>query len=450
MKELIDKKREFFLSGKTLDLNYRKEKLIRLKNILKREEQNIFKALNKDLNKSNFESYMSELGLTMSVLNYTLKHFKSWAKPKSHGAGLAHFPSSAKVYKEPYGVTLIISPWNYPLLLSLEPVIAAFSAGNTVILKPSAYSMNTSKILKDILEEAFSDGSVSVILGSRNENAQLLNQKFDYVFFTGSTSVGKVVAKACAETLTPFSLELGGKSPCIVSESANIDLAAKRIVWGKLLNAGQTCVAPDYIYANKNIRDKLIQRIKYWMAIFVKDKDDNNFVKMINEKSFDRVISLIDKDKVVYGGSFNRDNLKIDPTILASVAEDDKVMEQEIFGPILPIIDYENIEDVIRKLKTKAKPLALYIFTKNRREERLIINSLSFGGGAINDTLIHIATHLPFGGVGESGIGSYHGKRSFDTFTHEKTIVKKSNLIDLPIRYIPYTKLKNKLLRWFM
>ena len=383
-----------------------------------------------------------------------LKNIKKFAKRKKVKTPLAQF--SAKSYKlsSPYGNVLIMSPWNYPFLLSIQPLVDAISAGNTAIVKPSAYSPETSKIIEKIIEETFSPNFVAVITGGRKENATLLEKKFDFIFFTGSQTVGKLVLKQASEYLTPVVLELGGKSPCIVDKSANIKLSAKRIVFGKFLNCGQTCVAPDYILCDKSIKDELVKELIYQTKLQFSENalEYKNYGKIINEKHFNRLSSLIMREKTVYGGKTSPETLKIEPTIMDNISWSDPVMQEEIFGPILPILTYEKIDDVFNILKDKPKPLALYLFSQNKQNINELTTKLNFGGGCINDTIIHLATsEMGFGGVGESGMGTYHGKEGFYTFSHTKSIVDKKNWIDLPMRYQPY---KNgffaKLIRFFL
>lgn len=453
IKKIVDTQRNFFHTNATIDVKYRINALKKLKSVILKYETEINEALKKDLGKSAFEGYMCETGLVLSEISYMLKHIKSFAKEKNVHSPLAQFHSRSFVKPSPYGVVLIMSPWNYPFLLTMDPLVDAISAGNTVVLKPSAYSPHTSEILCKIISECFSPKYVSIVTGGRAENTCLLNENFDYIFFTGSQTVGKEVMRCAAETLTPVTLELGGKSPCIVEKSANIKLAAKRIVFGKYLNCGQTCVAPDYIYCDKSVKDDLINEIKKQIALqFTNNPLDNeNYGKIISEKHFNRLIGLIEKNKIVHGGKIDSKNLRIEPTVMDNITFKDKVMQEEIFGPILPIITFDSIENAITKINSMASPLALYIFSNNKHIIKKVTSSCSFGGGCINDTIIHLATsEMSFGGVGESGMGGYHGKEGFKTFSHYKSIVDKKIWLDLPMRYQPYKMFNNKLIHFFL
>lgn len=449
----VEVQRNFFNSGATLSVKYRKNALKRLRAELKRRETDICDALKSDLGKSEFESYMCEVGLTISEINYMLKHMGKFAKEKRVCTPLAQFDSRSYKKPMPYGVTLVMSPWNYPLLLSLDPLVDAIAAGNTVVLKPSAYSPATSQIIKEIIESVFDKKYVAVVMGGREENSHLLEEKFDYIFFTGSKSVGSYVLEKAAKNVTPVTLELGGKSPCIIDKSADIKLAAKRIVFGKYLNCGQTCVAPDYILCDAGIKDKFIECVVEEIEKqFGKDVLANeNYGKIINKKHFDRIVGLIDKEKVVLGGKTLDKSLQIEPTVMDNVTYDDKVMQEEIFGPIMPILTFTSIDEVICDLNKKDSPLALYIFSRNKKVIKKITARCSYGGGCVNDVVIHLATsNMGFGGVGASGMGSYHGKVGFDTFTHYKSIVDKKNWIDLPMRYQSYKKFYRMLLNIFL
>ena len=447
---LLKSQREFFDSGKTLNVKFRIQMLKNLHKVIKKYENEINDALKSDLGKSAFEGFMCEIGLSLTEISYLIRHTKKFAKRKIVYSPIAQFASVSYKQNSPYGNTLIMSPWNYPFLLTIEPIADAVAAGNTAIVKPSAYSPSTSAIIEKIIGEVFPKEYVAVVTGGREENACLLEEKFDFVFFTGSQNVGKEVLRHTAETLTPAVLELGGKSPCIVDETAKISLAAKRIVFGKYLNCGQTCVAPDYILCHRSVKDKFIAEVKKQI---VKQYGENplsnpDYGKIINEKHFERISSLIDADKVVHGGNINKDTLQIEPTIMDNVTFEDAVMGQEIFGPLMPVITFDSIEEVVKHQNTLAKPLALYIFSQNRKTINYVTNRLSFGGGCVNDTIIHLATsEMPFGGVGESGMGGYHGKDGFEAFSHTKSIVDKKTWMDLPMRYQPYKKLYEKMLK---
>lgn len=397
---------------------------------------------------------MCETGMVLSELSYMIRHTGKFAKRKRVRTPLAQFASHSYVQPMPYGNTLIMSPWNYPFLLSIDPLINAIAAGNTAIIKPSAYSPATGKIIERIISECFAPEYVAVVTGGRSENTALLDQKFDFVFFTGSQAVGKEVLRHTAEHLTPAVLELGGKSPCIVDASANIQLAAKRIVFGKYLNCGQTCVAPDYILCDHTVKDKFVSEVIKQIKLQYGDAplENNDYGKIVNEKHFSRLCGLIDPDKVIFGGETNPATCQIAPTVMDNVTEQDAVMGEEIFGPIMPILTFDDFDQLIDTLKDKDKPLALYLFSNNKSQIHRVTTELSYGGGCINDVIIHLATsEMGFGGVGESGMGAYHGKAGFDAFSHNKSIVDKKNWIDLPMRYQPYTStFFEKLLHMFL
>lgn len=450
---IVEKQRACFQAGKTLNVDVRVEALKKLYACVKKYEPEIMTALKKDLGKSSAESYMCEVGMVLSELSYMIKHVRAYAKEKTVLTPLAQFHSRSYQKPSPYGVVLVMSPWNYPFLLTMDPLADAIAAGNTVVLKPSAYSPHTTEIVKKIIEECFSPEYVAVVTGGRAENACLLKEHFDYIFFTGSQSVGKEVMRHAAEHLTPVTLELGGKSPCVVEKSADIKLAAKRIVFGKYLNCGQTCVAPDYVYCDPSIKDALVAEIKKQIQKqYGKDPLKNkNYGKIINEKHFARITGLIDPNKVVCGGSVNEVSMQIAPTVMDGVTFEDAVMQEEIFGPVLPIVTYESFDKAIAKINSMAHPLALYIFTNDKAAAEKITSRCGFGGGCINDVIIHLATsEMGFGGFGESGMGSYHGKHGFDTFTHYKSIVDKKTWIDLPMRYQPYKKIYDRMVRFFL
>ena len=417
-------------------------------------ESALIDALQKDLGKSDFESYMCEIGMVLEEISYMLKHLEGFAKEKRVRTPLAQFASRSYVKPSPYGVVLIMSPWNYPFLLTLDPLVDALAAGNTAIVKPGAYAPATAQAIKELLESTFPREYVAVVTGGRAENTYLLDQKFDYIFFTGSKGVGKEVMKKAAEHLTPVTLELGGKSPCIVDESADLALAARRIAFGKYLNCGQTCVAPDYVLCHKSVRDRFVELLKEEISRqYGKDPLQNaDYGHIINQKHFERVCSLIDSNKTVHGGRTNADTLQIEPTVMTNIGWDDAVMGEEIFGPVLPVLTFETVDEVIETVNSHDRPLALYLFSSNKKTVRRITSRCQFGGGCINDVIIHLATaHMGFGGVGESGMGAYHGKVGFDTFSHKKSIVDKKTWIDLPMRYQPYDKKLNaKLLRMFL
>ena len=450
---LVNAQRTFFQTGATLPLPARRAALKRLGEAVRAREADVSAALLSDLNKSPTESYMCEVGMTLSELGYVLRHLDHWAKDKLRPTPLAQFPAKSFTAADPYGVVLIMSPWNYPFLLAMEPLIGAIAAGNCCVVKPSAYSPAVSAVLRSLLAECFPAEFVTVVEGGRAENQALLDQKFDYIFFTGSTAVGKEVMAKAAAHLTPVTLELGGKSPCIVDTTAKLNLAAKRIVFGKLINCGQTCVAPDYLLIHRRVKDRFLAYVKRWITVMYGTNalDNDGSVRMVNQKHYDRVMSLIDLNKVVFGGRGDPDTLKIQPTILDNVSPEDAVMQEEIFGPVLPVLTFDRVEEALDFVNTRPHPLALYLFSQDKQVQELFVRRASFGGGCINDTIIHLATsRMGFGGVGNSGMGSYHGRQSFDTFSHRKSIVQKSTLVDLPIRYAPYTPSKSKLLRLFL
>lgn len=453
IQKIIAKQRAFFETGKTLDVEYRIQALKRLRAAVRRHEADIEEALRADLGKSRFEGYMCETGLAMTELTYMIRHTRGFAADRTVHTPLAQFAAHSYVKHSPYGVTLIMSPWNYPVLLALDPLADALAAGNTAVVKPSAYSPETSRVLGELLAECFDPAYVAVITGGRKENGALLDEKFDYIFFTGSQAVGKEVMRHAANHLTPVTLELGGKSPCIVEKTAKIPLAAKRIVFGKYLNCGQTCVAPDYVYCDERVKDELVAEIQKQIALQFGEKPllNSNYGKIINEKHYHRVMGIIDQKKVVFGGKGDEPSLRIEPTVMEGVTWEDAVMQEEIFGPVLPILSFVDIDQAIAGVRVREKPLALYLFTGSRKVEQKVLKTVSFGGGCINDTLIHLATpYMGFGGVGNSGMGSYHGQESFRTFTHRKSIVKKSTVLDLPFRYHPYSGTKDKLIRLFL
>lgn len=453
IQHIVATQRDYFYSGSTLPVQKRILALKKLKAAILHYQSEIELALQKDLGKSSFESYMCEIGMTLSEIDYMLKHIHSFAREQRVRTPLAQFVAKSYQKPSPYGVVLIMSPWNYPFLLTFDPLVNAIAAGNTAVLKPSAYSSHTSAIIEKLIAECFPKKYVTVVTGGRAENTCLLEEHFDYIFFTGSQAVGKEVMRYASHHLTPITLELGGKSPCIVEKSANLKLAAKRIVFGKYLNCGQTCVAPDYIYCDASIKDALVKEIKKQIILqFGKEPLANqNYGKIINEKHFHRLLGLIENEKVVAGGSYMKDTLRIEPTVLDNVTFEDAVMQEEIFGPILPILTYASLDSAIKKINSMPHPLALYLFTSDKKVSKKVTSSCGFGGGCINDTIIHLATsEMGFGGFGESGMGSYHGKEGFQTFTHYKSIVDKKNWLDLPMRYQPYTNFHNKLVHFFL
>jgi len=453
IKQLVDTQREFFNTQYTKDIQHRLTVLKDLKHWIIHNENLIIDALKQDLNKHQTESYMCEIGLVLSELNYQIKHMKKWAKDKRVRTPLAQFYGTSYKTYEPYGVTLIMSPWNYPFMLSIEPAIGAIAAGNTVIIKPSAYAPHVSHMIYQMIHETCDEKYVAVVEGGRNENTALLEQRFDYIFFTGSVNVGKLVMEKASHHLTPVTLELGGKSPCIVDDERILKLAVKRIAFGKFLNAGQTCVAPDYLLIKEDLKDQFIVYMKETIEEFFGHDplSHEHLVKIINQKHFDRLSHLLDHQDIVIGGEKDQQNLKISPTLVDHIQDNNPLMQEEIFGPILPIITYQTLDEAIQYIQQREKPLALYIFSNHQSVQQKILKTCSFGGGCINDTIIHLATsELGFGGVGQSGMGSYHGRKSFETFSHERSIVKKAIWIDLPLRYYPYSHIKEKLIRIFV
>ena len=452
--KILDSQRKFFQSGATLPVDFRVEMLKKLRAGVQKHQAEIEAALKADLGKSDFEGFMCEVGLVLSEISYMIHHTRRFAAKHRVYTPLAQFASSSYKKPSPYGNTLIMSPWNYPFLLTIDPLTDAIAAGNTAIVKPSAYSPATSAVIQTLIGECFPAEYVAVVTGGREENAALLEKKFDFVFFTGSQSVGKEVLRHTAETLTPAVLELGGKSPCIVDSTAKLPLAAKRIVFGKYLNCGQTCVAPDYILCHRSVKDKLVEEICKQVKAQYGEKPLTNpdYGKIINEKHFDRLRALIDPVKVVLGGESDRDTLQIAPTVMDNVTWEDAVMGEEVFGPIMPILTFDSFDEVYSLLAGKPKPLALYLFSEDKGRIREVTERCSYGGGCINDTIIHLATsEMGFGGVGESGMGAYHGKEGFDAFSHTKSIVDKKTWMDLPMRYQPYNRgIYGKLLHMFL
>ena len=451
---ILEQQRNYFLSGATLPVEFRLKMLKRLYAAVKKYEPEIADALHADLGKSEYEGFMCESGLALSEIGYMIRHVRRYARRKVVYSPLSQFASVSFKQPTPYGNVLIMSPWNYPFLLSIEPLCNAIAAGNTSVVKPSAYSPATSAMVEKIIAECFRPEYIAVVTGGRKENAELLDKQFDFVFFTGSQAVGKEVLRHTAERLTPAVLELGGKSPCIVDDTAKIALAAKRIVFGKYLNCGQTCVAPDYVLCDRKVKDKLIAEIEKQIKLQygAKPLDNPDYGRIVNQKHFDRINGLIDGEKVIIGGASNPDSLQIEPTVMDNVTFDDAVMGEEIFGPVLPILTYDSFSDIFSMLAGRPKPLALYIFSQDKSRIRAVTQRISYGGGCINDVVVHLATsEMGFGGVGESGMGSYHGKDGFETFSHIKSILDKKTWLDLPMRYQPYDrKINGKLLHIFL
>ncbi len=453
-KQIIQSQKRFFESGKTRDISFIKVKLKLLKESIISNEDVIHQALYKDLKKPKFEAYISEFAILISEIDILLNNLSKWSKPKKVRASKLNFPSKDYIYSEPYGTVLVISPWNYPFQLAISPVISAIASGNTVVLKPSEVSSHTGLITKTILSEIFNDAHLYVELGGVSETTKLLRERWDYIFFTGSVAVGKIIAKAAAVHLTPVTLELGGKNPCIVDESADLKLTAKRLVWGKFLNAGQTCIAPDYVLVNNQIKADLVKLIK--TEIFKAYGEDPeispNYPRIVNANNLQRLISMLEDAEILLGGNSNISDNYLSPTLVNNPKLDSKLMEEEIFGPILPILDYKTEKDIEYILKSYEKPLGFYVFSKNKAFYNSLIKKYSFGGGSVNDTMIHFGNpRLPFGGVGESGIGAYRGHFGYETFTHKKGITFKANWLDIPLRYAPYKnklKLLKKAFKW--
>jgi len=441
IQKLLDKQRDFFRSGKTKDLKFRKDSLRRLRNEILKREKDIYKALDEDLRKPEFEVYGSEIYIVLEELSLMLKKLKKWSKPKRIRTNLLNFPSNNRIYRQPYGNCLIISPWNYPLHLSFSPLIGAISAGNTVILKPSELSSNTSKLIFEISDSCFEDEHVAVVEGDAEIATMLLKQKWDYIFYTGSVTKGKIVAKMAAESLTPVTLELGGKNPCIVEKTANLNIAARRIVWGKFLNGGQSCVAPDYVIIHESLKESFINlfKIEINKAYGEDVKSSSDLTRIINRETFNRLLTLIKDEKILCGGEADENDLYIEPCLIDSPSMDSKLMKDEIFGPILPLLTYNNESEINNIISSFERPLSLYIFSSDKSFINRSISKYSFGGGAINDTVIqYINNKLPFGGIGNSGYGAYHGKYTFDTFSHSKSITRKFGWLDIPLKYAPY------------
>ena len=443
--------RAFFDAGNTLEAGIRLDWLRALQQGIVRHEAELLAALELDLGKAPMEGYMTEVGMVLDELRCQIRNLRRWARPRRVRTPLAQFHAVSRIYREPYGLVLVMAPWNYPLQLSLEPLIGAIAAGNCVVLKPSNYAPHTAKAMERLLQDCLPRELVRVVQGGRAENAALLETRFDYIFFTGGKTVGRLVMEKAARYLTPVSLELGGKSPVLVLDDANLDLAARRILFGKLLNAGQTCVAPDYVLVQRSAKDALVAAMRKYIALFLGEHPlrSPEYPHIVNEKHAQRLNDLLTDATILAGGK--SDGLRIEPTLIEVRDRTAPAMQEEIFGPILPILPMDTLEDMIAFVRGDEKPLALYLFTESKAVQREVLRRLSFGGGCVNDTVVHLATtHMGFGGVGASGMGAYHGKRSFDTFSHEKSVLDKSTFLDLPIRYHPYTQKKEKLLRFFL
>ena len=449
--EIVDSEKHFFRTGVTRGVDFRIDMLKNFRKAIIENDELISAALKADLKKQPFESYMCETGLLLEEINFHIKRLKKWSKTRRVKSGIGQLPGKSYVCPEPYGVVLIMAPWNYPVQLCLMPLVGAISAGNCAVVKPSAYAPESSRVISKLIESAFPTGFVTAVEGGRDANKALLDEPFDYIFFTGSVAVGKTVMEAAAKRLTPVTLELGGKSPIIVDETANLPLAARRIAFGKVLNAGQTCVAPDYLMIEKSVEAPFIEEYKKALASFFPEGDMSGLVRIINDKHFERVCNILDNSgSIAIGGARDAETRFIEPAVLTEVPIDSPAMQQEIFEPVLPVLPYEKLDDCIDFIRSRPKPLALYIFSENKMNQEKVLNSCSFGGGCINDTIIHLASsHMSFGGVGESGMGSYHGKKSFDTFTHYRSVLKQGKL-DVKLRYFPYKSGKEKITRMIL
>ncbi len=448
---LVNEQREYFMKGATLDYSFRLTALQKLSAAITEMESEIVGALTADLNKSEIEGFMTEIGTAQGEIKHAIRNLSKWMKKVKAKTPLMLFPAKCYAVPEPFGVALIMSPWNYPFMLSISPLVGAIAAGNCTVIKPSAYAPIVASVLEKLIKRCFDHKYCAVVLGSRKENTELLEQKFDYIFFTGSTDVGRVVMAAASKHLCPVTLELGGKSPAIVDETADIDLAAKRLVFGKYMNAGQTCVAPDYVLVHKSKKAELIEKLRHYIAhCYPKDGSGTviDYPRIVNEKHFERLCGLMQGESIVMGGEIFPDRLSIEPTVLDDVCFDAPVMQEEIFGPILPLIEYERFDDAIDEIRRRPKPLALYLFSSDKAVWQRVEKTVSFGGGCINDCILHVSSpYLPFGGVGESGMGRYHGKASFETFSHHKSIVNKDTKMDFNVRYRPYDEKKMKMIR---
>ena len=445
LKTILESQRQFFATHQTKSVDFRKEQLEKLKMLLQENKVMMYEAIQKDFGKSAFDTYTTEISFIIKDINYYLKNLTELARPQKVTTNLANQIGTSKIYAEPLGCCLVIGAWNYPYQLSISPVVAAIAAGNTCIVKPSEIAENTMFAMQKIINENFPSEYLHVETGGVPETTEILKEKFDKIFFTGSTKVGQIVYEAAAKNLTPVTLELGGKSPVIVTKNANLEVAAKRIVWGKFLNAGQTCVAPDYVYAENSIQEELLKLLKKYIKEFEYHPNSPQYTRIINERNFTRLEKLIDHDKIVYGGKTSYENLYIQPTVMQNIEWNDQVMKEEIFGPILPILGFSKLEEVLRTISSKEKPLSAYLFSDDEKEQDLFLSEISFGGGCINDVVMHLSNdYLPFGGVGNSGIGNYHGKFGFLDFSHQKSILKRATWGEPDLKYPPYTAAKMK------
>ncbi len=451
MYQLVAQQRNYFNTHETKDLKFRSQQLKKLQDILKSNEKIIYEGIYKDFKKSKFETYTTELALLYHDIKEARINLYKWASVKRVKTNMLNFPSKSYIIPEPLGVCLVIGAWNYPYLLTLAPVVAALAAGNTVIIKPSEISSSTSAVMAKLINDNFESNFLKVVEGGVSETTELLNQKFDKIFFTGSTYVGKIVYQAAAKNLTPVTLELGGKSPAFVTKDCNLKMTVKRLIWAKFITAGQTCLAPDYVLVHKSIEQKFLKLAKAEIEKEHFSFENGNFTQIINDRNLERLSQMIDPEKVYHGGEINALDRYIQPTILQDITFEDRIMQEEIFGPILPVISYDELEDAIQQVNNLPKPLSCYVFTNNKKQKRKILNRISFGGGAINDAVMHIAnSNLPFGGVGDSGMGNYHGEAGFKTFSHYKSILEKSNILELSLKYYPHTKVKLTWIKRFM
>ncbi len=450
---VIETQRIFFNTHRTKDLDFRIENLKKLKKIIQAYEDKICLALWEDLHKPKLEAYGTEVGHVLNELTFQIRKLRKWAKPKKVKTPLLHFISKSYIYTEPLGCVLIFAPWNFPFQLLFNPLLGAISSGNCVVLKPSQHTPHTAEVMEEMISSNFDPAYIALFKGGREINNVLLNEKFDFIFFTGSPRVGRIVMEAASKNLTPFCLELGGKNPCIVDKEANINFAAKRITWSKFFNAGQTCVAPDYLLVHKDVKKEIIEKIKFFIQSFYGSEPEKskNYNRIVNQVNVERLSELIQSGKVIFGGEVDVTQKYVAPTLIDEVKPEDPIMQEEIFGPVLPILEFDQIEDVFRVINNMPKPLSLYIFTNNRKLQKEILRKTSSGNGAVNDSVMQFSNpFLPYGGVGESGMGRYHGKESFEVFSNSKSILKKTNLFDIPVRYPPYTDGKLKIIKKFL
>ena len=446
--QLLQRQRAFFNSNATKDIQYRKSILIKLRDVIRENERKLYQAINEDFGKSDYETYTTELAFIYNEIEYFLKNLNRLSHPKKVKTNIINQLGTSKIYYEPYGCSLIIGAWNYPYQLTLVPAICSLAAGNTVLLKPSEIASNSSNMIRTIINDNFESNLIHVVEGGANETTFLLKERFDKIFFTGSTHVGRIVNQAAAQNLTPITLELGGKSPTIVTKSADLKVSARRIVWGKYLNAGQTCIAPDYVYVDNKVKDAFLSELKKHIEQYAYSVDSGNYTRIISQNHFIRLKNMLSCGTLYYGGRTDEKNLVIEPTILCDVDWNEVIMQEEIFGPILPVIGYDDFDKMLENIKNQEKPLAAYLFTKNEKEKNIFLNNISFGGGCINDTVMHISNpDLPFGGVGNSGMGNYHGEYGFLSFSHQKSVLEKITWGEPSFRYPPYTNNKKKIVK---